>query len=257
MLYGCPALSEHVKGAIEICRGLSSDAATAFLDGWKHLLDVIKLRRESAPASVEKGAGSNSNMSGSGKQPQKARKSGVSLSGATRLLDCASGRLNKALRLDDRCNGLRRQSAPVQCSTDLDVPVWAGATTLATRAQVSATQQPQNQLHMEQRNAMAGPPTQRDFDEWWNGDMVVRQPAGDVRLVKPASTRGRVRVNYGDCHQFDGPLFSGKISVWIKGLPLGEDTPDVFNKFRRRTWIVVQGRFKECVPVSQYVACPI
>lgn len=154
---------------------------------------------------------------------------------------------------EDRCNGLRRQSAPVQCSAELDHPVWAGARRLV-ETERSGLQQPRH-IEANQHSAMPGPPALRDFDDWWNGDMVVRQPAGEVRLVKPMSTRGRVRVNYADSHAFDGPLFTGKISVWVKGLPLGEDCPDVFSKVRRRTWVIVQGRFKERIPVSRCVGC--
>lgn len=184
------------------------------------------------------------------KSPNR-RISGVSLSGATRLVGCASGRLTKLLGKEDRCNGLRRQSAPVHSSADIDAPVWPGAVSSAAEPGKSAAQ-PQHTAPMTQDTSMPGPPSQSDFEDWWNGDMVVRQPEGEVRLVRPFSTRGRVRVNYADCHAFDGPLFAGKILVWIKGLPLGEDCPNVFKKVRRRTWVVVQGRFKERLPVSRY-----
>lgn len=80
---------------------------------------------------------------------------------------------------------------------------------------------------------------------------VVRQPFGEIQLTNPQSTRGRVRVNHGDSHAFDGPLFKGRIMVFVKGLRgVGEGDKDVFKRKRRQTWIVVQGRFKRRIPVS-------
>jgi len=73
------------------------------------------------------------------KSPNR-RISGVSLSGATRLVGCASGRLTKLLGKEDRCNGLRRQSAPVHSSADIDAPVWPGAVSSAAEPGKSAAQ---------------------------------------------------------------------------------------------------------------------
>jgi hypothetical protein len=79
---------------------------------------------------------------------------------------------------------------------------------------------------------------------------VVRQPLGEIQLTNPLSTRGRVRVNHGDCHEFDGPLFKGKIMIWVKGLPAGPGCEDVFKRKRRQTWVIVQGSFKKKIPVG-------
>ena len=81
---------------------------------------------------------------------------------------------------------------------------------------------------------------------------VVRQPYGDINLTNPRSTRGRVRINHGESHEFDGPLFKGRIMVFVKVLrEAGEGGMDVFKKKRRMTWIIVQGRFKQRMPVSE------
>lgn len=176
----------------------------------------------------------------------KPKRTRLSFSGATKLLGRASGRLTKILGKEDRCHGLRRISAPVHSSADLDRPVWPQVQSGGGSAKIAPAD-----CSLDHHTAMPGPPSCRDFDEWWNGDMLVRQPAGEVKLVNPMSTRGRVRVNYSDSHAFDGPLFAGKMSVWIKGLPIGEGCPDVFHKVRRRTWVIVQGRFKERIPVSR------
>lgn len=235
---------------VRCCRGRVSDAVSALVDSWEHVLGILRFGGDQAPgfqiSGVDTGAASCADQKSS-----KRRISGVSLSGASRLMGRASGRLTKLLGQEDRCNGLRRQSAPVHSSADIDAPVWPGVVSSAAEQGITAAQ-PQHTAPMTQHTSMPGPPSHSDFDNWWNGDMLVRQPYGEVRLVRPFSTRGRVRVNYADCHPFDGPLFAGKILVWIKGLPLGEDCPDVFKKVRRRTWVVVQGRFKERVPVSRY-----
>jgi hypothetical protein len=106
-------------------------------------------------------------------------------------------------------------------------------------------------------SAPSGPPVEEDFEDWWNPDLVVRQPAGPIRLVKPSwpvgtntCPRGRVRVNHGDAYSFDGPLFHGRIMIWIQGLPIAEGCPDVFAGRRRRTWVTIQGRFKQAIPCS-------
>lgn len=100
--------------------------------------------------------------------------------------------------------------------------------------------------------APPGPPSYLDFEGWENGSFLVRQPYGDTRLLHPESGRGRVSVNSGVAHEFDGPLFVGRIAVYLKGLPAVKgDSATWFEGKRRRSWIIVQGRFKQRVATSE------
>lgn len=79
----------------------------------------------------------------------------------------------------------------------------------------------------------------------------MRQPFGEIHLTNPSSSRGRVRTNNNECHGFDGPLFKGRIMIWVKGLPVAEGCQGVFKRKRRQSWVIVQGRFKKRVPVGE------
>jgi hypothetical protein len=100
--------------------------------------------------------------------------------------------------------------------------------------------------------APPGPPSDSDFEGWENGSFLVRQPYGSTRLLHPESSRCRVSVNSKVAHEFDGPLFVGRIAVYLKGLPAVEgDSVAWFEGKRRRSWIIVQGRFKQRVATSE------
>ena len=96
--------------------------------------------------------------------------------------------------------------------------------------------------------AGTAPPHEEEFLGGGNDDLLVRQAPGPVKLTEPGRTR--VDVNSGIAHEFDGPLFKGKISVWLRGLPQANGG-DVFEGKRRRSWVVVQGRFKERIATSE------
>ena len=96
------------------------------------------------------------------------------------------------------------------------------------------------------------PPMPSEFDEGANHDLLVRQPAGPIQLTSQASSH--VEVNSGKEVEFDGPLFRGKIAVWLQGVPQQEGSEDVFEGKKRQSWIVIQGRFKERVSTNECAA---
>jgi hypothetical protein len=98
--------------------------------------------------------------------------------------------------------------------------------------------------------APPGPPPLDEFEQL-NSDIIVRQPAGELRLLQAESRSAQLHVNTGQEHAFAGPLFSGKIAVYIRGLPGQPQGHDVFANRRRQSWVVVQGRFKQPVATSE------
>lgn len=96
-------------------------------------------------------------------------------------------------------------------------------------------------------------PLDADFKDWEDGTLLVRQPIGNIRLLQPEGPAARTRTNSGEAHAFDGPLFSGRIAVYLRGLQgkHSEATEQLFQAHRRRSWIVVQGSFKQRVPVGE------
>ena len=67
-------------------------------------------------------------------------------------------------------------------------------------------------------------------------------PESDALLSSDASA---LRLQ-GAPIDFETDLFTGRVAMWVKGLPTA--APDLFQGKRRRTRITVQGRFKRPLP---------
>jgi hypothetical protein len=101
-------------------------------------------------------------------------------------------------------------------------------------------------------SAPPGPPLPVDF-EAVDSNILVRQPAGPLHLLPPGTPSASLQVNTGQAHAFSGPLFSGKMAVYIRGLPGQPEGQDIFANRRRKSWLIVQGRFKQRVATSECV----